>query len=429
MHADNCIASVHLHMNEIDVGAIRTHFPILNTHVNRDGKTLPFVYLDSAATALKPQSVIDAVCNYYTRYSVNVHRGAYEMSQHATELFETTRVRVAEYFNAGSEYAIIFTKGATEAINLVAYSWAQYNMGHGDEILFTEAEHHANIVPWQQLSIPTSCALRHIPIHAEDYTIHTDAIDTWFSKQTKLLAITGMSNVSGWRPPLQKIIAAARSRGVVTVVDGAQLASHTRIDIDALGCDFFACSVHKMFGPTGLGLLIAKKTRLNTMRPFITGGNVIEEVTCTHSTFKQAPEKFEAGTPHIAGVIGLGATIEWLDTVDFASATRHEHALSEYAYAELSKIHEVELYGGLLQNSNGVIPFNVRNVHAHDVGSILDQEGVAVRAGHHCAQPYHHALAVDSTVRVSFHLYNQPADIHRLLKGIKRAIKIFYKKN
>ena len=416
-------------MIEMDVDAIRAHFPILNARVNRDGRTLPFVYLDSAATALKPQSVIDAVCNYYTHYSVNVHRGAYEMSQHATDLFEATRVRVAEYFNAGPEYAIIFTKGATEAINLVAYSWAQQGVGHGDEILFTEAEHHANIVPWQQVSASTSCALRHIPINAEDYAVHTDAIDTWFSAHTKVLAITGMSNISGWRPPLQKIIVAARSRGVATVVDGAQLASHTRIDINALGCDFFACSAHKMFGPTGLGLLIAKKARLDTMRPFITGGNVIEEVTCTHSTFKKAPEKFEAGTPHIAGVIGFGAAIEWLNAVDFESAARHERALSEYAYAELSKIPEVELYGGVLQNSNGVIPFNVRNVHAHDVGSILDQEGIAVRAGHHCAQPYHRALAVDSTVRASFHLYNQITDVHRLRKGIARAIKIFYKKN
>lgn len=435
----------------MDLHAARAQFPLLRTTVVRDGRQLPLVYLDSAATALKPQSVIDAITDYYTNYGVSTHRGIYELSQQATDRFEAVREHVGRYFNLDERYAVVFTHGTTESLNVVAHAWARHNLTPQDEIVLTEMEHHSNIVPWQQVRDATGCTLRPIPVDATRHVVDTEDIDGWFGKRTRVLALTGMSNVTGWQPPLRQIVAAAHRRGVVVVVDGAQLAAHKRINLPAMGCDFFACSAHKMCGPTGVGILIGKRALFAKAKAFITGGNMITRVRMDESVFKDAPERFEAGTPHIAGVIGFGAALNMVEEWDFAEIARHEQRLVEQAYNALSSIPEVMLYAGPpTQRGAGegaaagrgvaeagsagegaaaehaaVVAFNVRGAHAHDVGSILDQEGVAVRAGHHCAQPYHAALHIESSVRASFHLYNTPADVEALIRGVKRAVKIF----
>ena len=451
----------------MDFGTLRAQFPALSATVVRDGKRLPLSYLDSAATALKPRAVIDAVTDYYTNSGVSVHRGVYELSQQTTDRFEAVRDKVAAHFNLDRRYAVVFTRGTTESLNIVARGWAQHRLGighagssgnadsgsgdagssgdhtdggsgdaggggssgdhtGGDEILITEMEHHANIVPWQQACRASGCALRHVAVDSQRQIVNADNIDRWFSPRTKLLAITGMSNVTGWRPPLARIIAAAHRRGIIVVVDGAQLAAHARLDLAALDCDFFTCSAHKMFGPTGLGVLIGKRELLDQTEAFVGGGNMITEVRMESSVFKAPPEKFEAGTPHVAGVIGFGAALDMLARIDFAEIADRERALTAEAYRRLSEMPEVEIYGAPLDpDYSTVIAFNVRGAHAHDVGSILDQEGVALRAGHHCAQPYHRALGAESSVRASFHLYNTPADVAALVRGVRRAVKIF----
>lgn len=413
----------------MDIAEIRDQFPTLRNRIKRDGIEKEFVYLDSAATALKPHPVIDAINAYYSHSGVSVHRGMYELSQHATETYEAVRQKVADYFGANDAYDVIFTKGTTESLNLVAYSWAEAHLTAADEIVSTEIEHHANLIPWQRVAAKTKSHLRHIRLNPASATLYADEMRNWRTGKTKLLAISGMSNVTGWKPQLVRMLAEAQTHAIVTVIDGAQLGAHAPVQVAQLGCDFFCCSAHKLGGPSGVGVLIGRKALLARMEPFLRGGSIITDVFLDHALFRASPERFEAGTPHIAGVLGFGALLDWLATIDSDWVQQHERSLLAHCCAQLNTIPEVRYVGNPLdEHSSAIVSFNVAGIHAHDVGSILDQEGVAVRVGHHCAQPLHRALDVASSVRASFHMYNRLSDVDALCTGIRRALKIFGRK-
>jgi cysteine desulfurase/selenocysteine lyase len=402
-----------------DPGRIRDEFPILATRVN--GK--PLVYLDNAATTQKPRAVIDALARYYAAENANIHRGVHYLSQRATEAYEGSREKVARFLNAESSREIVFVRGATEGINLVAQSFGRAFLRSGDEILITGMEHHSNIVPWQLLAAQTGAVLRAVPF---DDTGELDlaAFDLLLTDRTKLVSVVHLSNALGTINPIRRISAAARARGIPVLVDGAQSAPHLGVDVRELGCDFFVFSGHKLFGPTGIGVLYGREALLERMPPWQGGGDMIASVTLEQSTWAGLPAKFEAGTPHIAGAVGLGAAIDWLSDVGLDTVTAHESALLEHASAEVSRLPGVRLVGTARERAS-ILSFVVDGVHAHDVGQVLDAEGVAIRAGHHCAQPVMARYGVAATARASFAVYNTLEEVGALVRGIQRVKQVF----
>jgi len=401
----------------LDVTTVRQDFPILN---QMDGGTVP-IYLDNAATSLKPQSVIAAVNKYYEEYSANVHRSIYSMGERATEAYEGAREKTARFINAPDSRHIIFTRGTTEAINLVTYAWGRYNLNPGDEILITEMEHHSNIIPWQLAVKDTGATLRYIPI-TEDGTLDLSNIDELLNPRTKILAMIHQSNVFGTINPVAQLIARAKDVGALTLIDAAQSVPHSPVDVTALDCDFFAFSGHKMLGPTGVGVLYAMRELQEAMEPFQGGGEMIQQVTMENSTWNDVPWKFEAGTPNIAQAIGLGAAVDYLTSLDRTHLLQHERELAGYAQETLRKIPGLTLYGSHVHREP-VISFNVEGIHPHDLAQIIDQHHVAVRAGHHCAQPIMNKLGVSATVRASFLFYNTLEEVDLLCAAIEYARK------
>jgi len=400
----------------LDVQAIREQFPILQQTAH--GK--PLVYLDNAATTQKPMAVIDAVDNYYRTQNSNVHRGAHYLGDLATAALEDARLSVARFLNAERE-EVIWTKGTTESLNLVAYSFGGSQLNAGDEVLVSTLEHHANIVPWQQVCERTGATLKVIPL-ATDGSLDLSGIDNLLTGNTKILSIAHASNALGTLNPVAELIAKARKVGAYVVLDGAQAVSHFSVDVKALDCDFYAFSGHKIFGPTGIGVLYGKKELLNAMPPYQTGGEMIETVSFEKSTWNRLPYKFEAGTPHIAGTVGLGAALEWLMAQDREAIWEHEKALLAYATEKAKAFPGLRIIGDA-EHKVGVLSFLIDNTHPSDVGTLLDQQGVAVRTGHHCTMPLMAALQIPGTVRASFAPYNTHADVDALFAGLEKIIK------
>jgi cysteine desulfurase/selenocysteine lyase len=402
-----------------DVEAARRHFPILTRMVH--GK--PLVYLDNGASAQRAQSVIEAVDDYERRHHANIHRGVHTLSQEATAMYESARDRVARFINARSRTEIIFVRGTTEAINLVAQSYARPTLQPGDEVLITHLEHHANIVPWQMVCEQTGAKLVVAPMDAQG-EVHLDAVVALMNARTKILACAHVSNALGTILPVRRLIAAAKARGIVTLIDGAQAISHMSVDVQDLGCDFYAFSSHKMYGPTGVGVLYGREQLLDRMPPWQGGGEMILAVTFAKTTYNALPNKFEAGTPNISGVVGLGAAVDFLSSLDLEAAHAHENALLHHATAVLSKISGLRIVGTATDKA-GLVSFVVAGVHPHDLGTILDEDGIAVRTGHHCAMPVMDFFKLPATARASFAFYNTFEEIDRLGLGIERARKMF----
>ncbi|MFH1207105.1 MAG: cysteine desulfurase [Patescibacteria group bacterium] len=402
---------------------VRADFPIFTKKVN--GK--PLVYLDSAASAQKPKAVIDAVRDFYETYYANVHRGIYSLSEKASEAYELVRQKAADFINAPSASEIIFTRNATESINLVAFTWGRQHIKKGDVILLTEMEHHANLVPWQVLAKEKGAKLSFIPL-TPDYRLDLTSLDFLLAKSVKLVAFTHMSNVLGTINPAKEIIKQVRKKApqAVVLVDGAQSAPHFPVDMKKIDADFYVFSSHKMLGPTGVGVLYGKHELLERMPPFLTGGDMISQVTLHDARWNDLPWKFEAGTPNISGTIGLGAAIDYLQAIGMDRVFSHEQELTALAIKELSAIPGLTIYGPReVKDRGGAVAFSMPDIHPHDLASILDEQGVAVRAGHHCAQPLHEKLGVESTARASFYLYNTEAEIHALAAGLKKAKELF----
>jgi len=402
-----------------DVEAARRQFPILTRMVH--GK--PLTYLDNGASAQRAQCVIDAVDDYERRHHANIHRGVHTLSQEATALYESARDRIARFINARSRSEIIFVRGTTEAINLVAQSYARPILRPGDEVLITHLEHHANIVPWQMVCEQTGATLIVAPMDAHG-EVHLDAVVSLMNARTKILACAHVSNALGTILPVRRIVAAARARGITTLVDGAQAISHMPVDVQELGCDFYAFSGHKMYGPTGVGVLYGREQLLDRMPPWQGGGEMILSVTFAKTTYNALPNKFEAGTPNISGGIGLGAAVDFLSGMDLDAAHAHEEALLRHATATLNKIHGLRIVGTAPEKAS-LVSFVVDGVHPHDLGTILDEDGIAVRTGHHCAMPVMDFFKVPATARASFAFYNTFDEIDRLAAGIERARKMF----
>jgi len=403
----------------LDVSKIRKDFPILKQKIH--GK--PLVYLDNGATSQKPQIVIDTLNRYYAAENSNIHRGVHFLSERATAAYETARHKIKRFINARSEQEIIFVRGTTEAINLVAQSYGRTFLKRGDEIIVSAMEHHSNIVPWQMLCEQIGARLRVIPIN-HDGEIVFDEYRRLLSEKTKFISVTHVSNALGTIVPVKDIVRLARERHVPVFLDGAQAVPHLKVDIQDLDCDFYAFSGHKLFGPTGVGVLYGKAELLDAMPPYQGGGDMISLVTFEKTHYNTLPYKFEAGTPHIAGGIGLAAAIDYLDGLDWKQVAAHEHDLLAYATTALSKIEGLRIIGTAKEKAS-VISFVFDHVHAHDVGTILDQEGVAVRAGHHCAMPVMQRFGVPATTRASFALYNTREEVDVLVRGIHRALQVF----
>lgn len=396
-------------------------FPLLQTNMN--GK--PLVFLDSAASSQKPQRVIDAFEDFYRCRNANIHRGAYRLSYEATDLYDGTRKKMAKFLGAEDSDCIIFTRNTTESINLVAFSWGLTNLKPGDEILVSELEHHSNLVPWMMVAARTGAVLRHLPL-TEDCKYDYAAMDSVLSSRTKMVALAHMSNAVGTIHDINTLAKKAHAVGALFLVDGAQGACHLDVNVQAIDCDFYALSAHKMLGPTGVGVLYGKRALLEAMEPFLGGGDMI--LTVSKDSFKPAelPMKFEAGTPNIAGVVAFALALDYLRGAGLVKVRAHEKELVQYAVAELRRAGGVTLYGTEdWEWRGGVVSFNVDGVHPHDVGSILDEEGIAVRAGHHCCEPLMKKMGISGTVRASFYLYNGPEDADALVRGIKRVREIF----
>ena len=398
----------------LNVKNIREDFPIFT---ERDDN---FVYLDSSATTLKPQTVIDAVADYYSKYSANVHRSIYSIGEKATAEYEGSRKKVADLINA-DYHSVIFTRGTTESINLVAYAWARNNLKPGDEILLTEMEHHSNLIPWQICSQETGAVLKFIPFN-EDGTLDLSDPEKWFTNKTKLVAVIHQSNVFGTVNPIKDIIKLAKSVSAVTLIDAAQSVPHQKVDVQELDCDFLAFSGHKMLGPTGVGVLYGKPEILEEMPPFMGGGEMIRTVSLNESTWNDIPWKFEAGTPNIAQAIGLGSAIDYINEIGLDKIHEHEQDILTYALEKMQKIPEVNIYGSA-DERGAVISFNLKNIHPHDLSQLLDNDGIAIRAGHHCAQPIMKKLGVSATGRASFYLYNSKEDVDRLCESLVKTVK------
>ncbi|KGP72530.1 cysteine desulfurase [Pontibacillus yanchengensis] len=402
----------------MDVNKVRQSFPILHQEVNGH----PLVYLDSAATSQKSQQVIDSIDQYYKEYNSNVHRGVHTLGTKATDGYEGARDKVRRFINAKSTQEIIFTRGTTTSINTVAYSYGRTNLQEGDEIVITPMEHHSNIIPWQQTAKATGATLKYIPLQ-EDGTISLEDVKDTITDNTKIVAMMHVSNVLGTINPIKEVTDIAHEHGAVMLVDGAQSAPHMRVDVQDLDCDFFAFSGHKMGGPTGIGVLYGKKHILEKMEPVEFGGEMIDFVNWYDSTWKELPWKFEGGTPIIAGAIGLGAAIDFLEEVGLDDIEAHERDLAQYAMDRLKSIEGVTIYGP--QERAGLITFNLDDVHPHDVATVLDAEGIAVRAGHHCAQPLMKWLNVSATARASFYMYNTKEDVDAFVDGLQKTKEFF----
>ncbi|MDX1581184.1 MAG: cysteine desulfurase, partial [Alphaproteobacteria bacterium] len=380
-------------------------------------------FLDSAASAQKPQQVIDTLAHVYGHEYANIHRGVYDLSQRATDRFEAARRKVAGFINANSEHEIIFVRGATEGINLVAQSWGRTFLKEGDEVIISEMEHHANIVPWQLLRDQIGIELKVIPI-LDDGSLDIEAYNSAFGSKTGLVAITHLSNALGTVVPVADLIKTAHQHDVPVLVDGCQAVPHMPVDVQALDADFYVFSAHKLYGPTGTGVLYAKADLLEAMPPYQGGGEMISTVTFEKTTWAEVPHKFEAGTPDIAGVIGLGAAIDYVSALDWRAVMAHEHAVLEYATEKLREFNSLTIYG-TARDKGSIISFGIDGVHPHDVGTILDHQGIAVRAGHHCAQPVMQRFNVPATTRASFGLYNSYDDADALADGLKKVLEIF----
>jgi cysteine desulfurase/selenocysteine lyase len=400
--------------------ALRKDFPILDQQVH--GK--PLVYFDNAATSQKPRAVIDALTHYYEHDNANVHRGIHELSNRATHAFEAARARAARFINARSADEVIWTRGTTEGINLVASSWGAKHLEPGDVILLTEAEHHSNIVPWQLLAQRTGAKIAYIPVTGDEGTLDLSQLDSLFSMQVKLLSLVHISNSMGVVNPVAELCARARKRGIVTLVDGAQSAGHRLVDVQEIGCDFFAFSGHKICGPTGIGVLYGRQEILEKMQPYQGGGEMILTVGYDKTTFKPAPHRFEAGTPDISGPIGLHAAMDYIDVVGRDKIWEHDQELAHYAYDQLGALKNIRLFGPKSGRA-GLVSFLLKDVHAHDVVTLADQGGVALRGGHHCTQPLMHKLGVESTARASFYFYNTKTEVDRFVEVVKEIQKFF----
>ena len=405
-------------MNSVE---FRKDFPILNRKMNGQ----PLVYLDNGATTQKPEHVVRALCGYYGGCNANPHRGAYELSVKATEIYEQARVRVQRFINAARPEEIIFTKNATEALNLVAYSYGLNFIQPGDEIVISVAEHHSNLVPWQQVARQRGAKLKYIYLE-EDGNLSEEDIETKITEKTKIVAVTHVSNVLGLVNDVRRVADKAHGVGAVCVVDGAQSAAHMQVDVQQLGADFFAFSGHKLLSPMGIGVLYGRKKLLEKMPPFLMGGDMIEYVEEQDTTFAELPAKFEAGTQNVGGAAGLTAAIDYLERFTFARIEQIEKDLLNYALHRLRELPFIELYGCDTRRNNktGIITFNVRDVHPHDVATILDARGVAIRAGHHCAQPLMRYLGQNATCRASFYLYNTREDIDRWIEALQQVRKV-----
>lgn len=403
-----------------DPVAFRRRFPILDIPV-RDGKKL--VYLDNAATTQKPVEVLDNLRDYYRTMNANVHRGIHRLAELATEHYEGARVKIANFIGAEHDRSIIFTRGTTESINLVAQSWGRAYLKKGDVILLTEMEHHSNLVPWQLIAEATGASLKFIPVTPEG-ELDMAVFDTILTDQVKLVSVTHMSNVLGTINPIEEIIAAAHNVGAVVMIDGAQSVPYMPVDVRKLDCDFFAFSGHKMIAPTGIGVLYARESIQRQMPPFLGGGEMISKVTLEKSTWAEIPHKFEAGTPNIAGAIGLGAAIDVLNGIDRAEAMRHEDDLTHYALSRLKEIEGLKIFGEA-KKRGGAISFSLAGVHPHDVAHFVDQDGIAVRAGHMCAQPLIRKMGETALTRASLYYYNNREDVDTLMAALKRVKGFF----
>jgi len=408
---------------EFSVENIRKDFPILQRTV-RDNK--PLVYLDNASTSQKPTSVIESITDYYNNYNANIHRAVYALAEEATDAYESTRDKIAKFLNVKKREEIIFVRGTTEAINLVAYSWGRSHVNEGDIIVTTEYEHHSNIVPWQLLVKEKGAKLEYIEVD-DNGELLLDQLDDYLATgKVKLVTFSLMSNVLGTITDSEKIISKCKKAGVLTLIDGAQAVPHMKVDIEKLGCDFFAFSAHKMLGPTGIGILWARKEILETMNPFHGGGDMIREVHKQETTWNDLPYKFEAGTPNIADVIGFSAAIDYLEEIGMDKVRQHEIELTRYALEKMSKVKGMMIYGTPdLSKRGGVISFNFHDVHPHDVAHIIDREGVAIRSGHHCAQVLMERLDVAATNRASFYIYNTKEDVDKLVSSLDKVAELF----
>ena len=407
-------------LETFDIETVRADFPMLDRRI--DDKLL--VYLDNAATSLKPRPVLEALDRYYRQYTANVHRGIYRVSEEATEAYESARRKVARFINARSPREVVFVRNATEAVNLVAYAWGRAHVGEGDEIVLTEMEHHSNLVPWQQLAREKAATLLYARVD-DNGRLDGEHLDSLLSDRTRLLAISGMSNVLGTVPDLRKIIATAHARGIPVLVDGAQAVSHLPVDVRAWDCDFLAISGHKMLGPTGIGALYAKREILEGMDPFLAGGEMIIEVTKEGARWNEIPWKFEAGTPAVAQAIGLGAAVDYLSGIGMQTVRHQEELLTTYAMDRLSQVEGLRILGPPAEERGGVVAFTLGDVHPHDIATILDREGIAIRAGHHCAMPLHQRYGLAATARASFYLYNTREEVDRLVTALEAAQEIF----
>ena len=402
-----------------NVNKIRNDFPILKQQVNG----CPLVYLDNGATSQKPQSVIDAIVNYYSTTNSNVHRGVHTMSQQATDGYEGARAKVRQFINASDDREIIFTRNTTEGINLVAHSYGRQNIGPGDDIIVSNMEHHSNIVPWQMLCEETGANLRVVPIDDAGELL-MDEYEKMLSSRTKLVSITHVSNALGTILPAAQIARMAHAHGAPVLFDGAQAVPHMPVDVQELDCDFYVFSGHKLFGPTGIGILYGKAEYLEAMPPFLGGGEMIKSVTFEKTIYNDLPYKFEGGTPDIAGAIGLGAAIDYVNDLGFDQITAHEDELLRYGTDALSTIEGLKIIG-TAEHKAGILSFVMDLVHPHDIGTILDEQGIAVRTGHHCAQPVMQRFQIPATARASLAFYNTKEDIDALVKGIDRVIEVF----
>jgi len=409
------------YLMKLNITEIRKDFPILEREL-RAGVRL--TYLDSTATSQKPLSVIQSMDDYYRKSNANIHRGVHALAEEATTLYEGARERIAKFINAASARQIIYTRNTTESINLVAYSWARANLKQGDLIILTEMEHHSNLVPWHMLQAERGIELDFIPV-TEEGLLDLEIYKALLSRRPKLVSFTHMSNVLGTINPAAEIIRLAHEAGAIALVDGAQSVPHLQVDVQALDADFFAFSAHKMCGPTGIGALYGKTALLESMPPFLGGGDMIKEVKLRSFRANTLPHKFEAGTPAIAEAIGFGAAVDYLSAIGMDKIAAHEHEVTEYALERLEEIPGLKLFGPSADKKGGVAAFTLEGIHPHDVAQILDQDGIAVRAGHHCAQPLHEKFGIPATSRASFYLYNTKEEVDLLINGVYKVKKYF----
>jgi cysteine desulfurase / selenocysteine lyase len=405
----------------LDVNKIRKDFPILQRET-RDGVRV--VYLDSTATSQKPRQVIDAMNDYYQLSNANIHRGVHTLAEEATSLYEGARERIAKFINANSSREIIYTRNTTESINLVAYSWARANLKTGDLVILTEMEHHSNLVPWHMLQAEKNIELDFIPV-TENGLLDLEIYKSLLDRSPKLVSFTHMSNVLGTINPVQEMIRMAHQVGAIVLVDGAQSVPHLQVDVQKLDADFYAFSAHKMCGPTGIGILYGKSVLLESMPPFLGGGDMIKEVKLKSFRANTLPHKFEAGTPAIAEAIGLGAAVDYLSSIGMEKIAAHEHQITEYALERLEEIPGLKLFGPSADKKGGVAAFTLDGIHPHDVAQILDKDGIAVRAGHHCAQPLHEKFGIPATSRASFYLYSTKDEVDLLVNRLYKVKEMF----